>query len=218
MIIPVKLKPFSEWPCDREGLPESCWSRRHEAYDKLSGIEIELDDARRSKCARGGRAWGVTDETLQRMYAIGLIAPYAWIPRPEALAIRICEHLIQPWSLRAGLLLAKFRQRRRPRLVQYGRCGKFFCRIWNEDGSGPIVLGKVTECLGGRGLPLYRAELFPESQRIRGDNSSEYLFGETDLQTWHWHYFDSEGKMRAFINRLDGDTRVENEEPKGRPN
>jgi len=215
VIIPVKLKPFEEWACQREGFPDAYSSHRHEAYDKLRGMEIHLDGARRSECARSGRAWGLTNETLQRLYAIGVIAPYAWIPRRAALAIRVCEHMIEPWSLLAGLLFRKFRQERRPRLFGYGRCGKFFCRISTTDGSGPMLLGRVIECLGDRGLPLYRTELFPESMRLMGDTSAEYLFGETDMNTGYWHYFDSPERMRAFIDYLQEGNCVEDEKPEG---
>lgn len=210
MIIPVKLKPFHEWPCQREGLLSSVTSGRKEAFDRVSAIGIELDDVRPFTCARGGQGWGLTDQTLQRMYAIGLIAPYAWISRRDALATHVCEHMVRPWSLSIGKLRARIRQRQRPRLLGYGRSGKFFCRLWNEDGSGPTVLGRLIECLGEEGLPLYRAELFPESERLTGDNSLEYLFGELDLRTTGWHYFDSIKEMRRF---LEAATRAQGDEP-----
>jgi len=210
MIIPVKLKPFYRWPCQREGLLSPVTSWRNESHDRVSEIAIELDDARPFTCSRGGQGWGLTDETLQRMYAIGLIAPYAWIARRDALAIHVCEHMVRPWSLRAGKFFARIRQPQHPRLFGYGRAGKFFCRLWNEDGSGPTALGRIIECLGEEGLPLYRAELFPESERITGDDSSEYLFGEVDLRTPHWHFFDSMKEMRRF---LEATTSARDDEP-----
>lgn len=199
MIIPVKLKPFAEWPCQREGFAICC-----EQEAKLAGLEIELDGERYFEDPwRKGWSCGITDESIQRMYAVGALGRHAIIPRSEALELRVCEHMIEPRSLWSGLLRAEIRKRM-PRLCRSRarlspaylawRCGKFFNVTWNENWDS-VWMGKVVARIGERGAPLYRVELFPESAEFPGGSSTEYLVTHHEITLPRWKFYDSFADM-----------------------
>jgi hypothetical protein len=183
MIIRVKLKPVSEWPCQRVYFPQ-CGD-----CDKLTGLEIELDGNRPCEDPeRNGRAWGITDESIQRMHAVGALARYAVISRQEALRMWVCEHMVEPRSLSKGLFFARFPflRRSRPLPVSSWRgwpVGQYFNTNWMGDWAY-VCSGKIIGQIGECGTPLYQAVLLPESPALINDDASrEYLLTGAAIDT-----------------------------------
>jgi hypothetical protein len=208
VIIRVKLKPFHEWPCQRTHPFAMCGAR-----EKLSGLEIELDGNRPCKDPeRKGRAWGITGESLQRMHAVGALARYAMVSRQEGLRMWVCEHMVEPWSLRKGLLFARFPflLRSRPLPVSSWRgwpVGQYFNTNTMGDWSY-VCSGKIIGQIGERGEPLYQVLLFSESPPLLNDDPSrEYLLTDaaidrcwrenvgTNLRYQPWKLYDSLREM-----------------------
>lgn len=104
MIIPVKLKPFDQWPgecsaCRTTGFETLITERQTEIY---SGMWIEIDTARPS--TGNSRAWKVTLETAE--YLTRILFPETVVPLDKVDRLVFCEHMIQPNSIFIGTLLA----------------------------------------------------------------------------------------------------------------
>lgn len=225
MIIRAKLKPFSEWPCQRSGI-YMCG-----ANEKLSGLEIELDASRAIPCPwrQKGRAFGITYRSFQRMWAAGALANYASFTRAYADSVVICEHVIErPFRTLAVATarntVRRFRLFRRledafhvreklPAIQCYQRrhlydfddvhvrCGKYFAIVWDEDWTR-LQVGKVVECIGECGPPLYRVLLFPESIPIPfEENQFELFVTPREMSASRWKFYDSFKEMMDECER-----------------
>jgi len=198
LIIPVKLKPFREWPCQREGFVN--FSAR-ENMEKIGGLEIEINT--RPLCSdpwRKGYAWHVTHESIQRMYAVGAIGPYGIMSMRYASRMLICEHVIQSPSVGGIALrtdLARLGLRRscpkRNNGFEDWRIGKFFLRDWSKTWTA-VWMGTVVRCIGDRGWPLYLVRLFPGCESIWGDEDEQHYFVSV-AEMSYWHFYDSEKDM-----------------------
>jgi hypothetical protein len=88
MIVPVKLKPFSEWTCQCAGYEPQISREQMEA---VSGMTVEIEtDSLRPDDWRPGRAWRVTAESEKRV----LLAAFG-VELPVTGQLVICEHMIE---------------------------------------------------------------------------------------------------------------------------
>jgi hypothetical protein len=207
MIIKAKLKPFSEWPCQRDGLIGLKPAFDREMMEKLSGLWIEIDTD--TTCAdeyRKGWAWAVTYASVQRMNAVGALARYDFLSLTAVQRIRICEHIIQSPSV---LWMAI-----RNDLARWGlwkshpdkdtgrdwRVGKFFFRDWTSEQNGQAVWkGTVLERLGDRGWPLFHIALRGGYKIFPDIADDRYLVSLGEIQRREWHFFSTAEEMEAVL-------------------
>lgn len=195
--IPVKLKPFRDWPCQREGFLNLS---SRENMEQISGLEIEINTV--PLCPdpwRKGYAWHVTHESIQRMYAVGAIGPYMPMSLKYANGMLVCQHMIQSPSVFGIALRTDFHRsglwKSRPKRnegFEDWRVGKFFLRDWSRNWSA-VWMGIIVRRIGDRGWPLYLVRLFPGCQSIWGEEDEHHFVSVAEIN--QWCLYDSESEM-----------------------
>jgi hypothetical protein len=194
MIIPVKLKPFREWPgacpaCRTEGY-ETVMTERE--AQKLSGMWVEIDTAH--PIVGRYRSWHTTADSFSK-----LLFPGFTVTEREARPLIFCEHQIAKHSLITGKLLVLAHRigilRRFPekKVVRNADplVGKLFLCVRRCAGCHAVRIdgrGEVLERIPG--VDAYVVEpyaLGPKFirggflERVMGNEMSDWQFYESSL-------------------------------------
>jgi hypothetical protein len=197
MIIPVKLRPFDEWPnacaCCRTTGYESLFTERQ--TQRLSGLWMEIDTGTEQADDIGERRrWQATRESWQRLTDIQGVFPGMAISEEDAKRMSICEHMIDQYTLYTGRVRACLHRMGFVRLpknkppekpadplvgklfLSIGRCGA--CGASRVDGRGEVL-----ERIPGTDAYLVEPFAFGEKviragfvQRVMGHLMSDWRF------------------------------------------
>lgn len=221
MIIKVKLKPFSEWPCQREGFGGYIASK--EQLEKLVGLQIEIDIKRECQDPwRPGRAWHMTRASIQRTHAVGALARHSIMPRKYAdEEMIVCEHIIARGSLFAGRVLAgvgyllKPFRKKQPAAYRDQLTGQMFLHPWNEGWTN-FWKGEVLARIGDRGEPLYHVRLLPgwKGSLDGYENEDEYFVTREEIRCGQWLFYDSINEMEADLRKYQPESDPDSEKPR----
>jgi len=161
-------------------------------------------------CQRGGRSWALTDESIQRMYAVGALPRFEILSRIETRRMRVCEHMIRPIGLGDRLRHLVRRPLPKAGYLASDLVGKRFTFVldptllanWEKWATMGVIAGRI----GEYGPPLYFVAIMPDwsphPRLALGDESVDYLIASEEIRLPRWHIYESyEQLLGDYIRR-----------------